>query len=180
EEQFAAGADNDPYGFKPTDLVVDRDGSLFIADWADGQRPKRGRGRVYRVSHAGARAAPARPLPRGASVDLLITRLDSDSYHERVQAQEAIQSRGPAAVEALLGAVARGRVGVRGRLHAVWAVARAGGAGAAGRLLDLALGDADPRVQAQAVRALADLTDPSLVGGAGDEKLARRLAAWAE
>ena len=26
EIDFAAGADDDPYGFKPTDLVVDRDG----------------------------------------------------------------------------------------------------------------------------------------------------------
>lgn len=39
EIEFASGAENDPYGFKPTDLVVDRDGSLLIADWADGQRP---------------------------------------------------------------------------------------------------------------------------------------------
>jgi glucose/arabinose dehydrogenase len=52
EIEFAAGADNDPYGFKPTDLVVERDGSLMIADWADGQRPKRGRGRIYRVQVA--------------------------------------------------------------------------------------------------------------------------------
>src|SRR4051812_16158900 len=44
EADFAAGAGNDPYGFKPTDLVVDHDGSLFVADWADGQRPRRGRG----------------------------------------------------------------------------------------------------------------------------------------
>jgi putative membrane-bound dehydrogenase-like protein len=50
EVEFAAGAENDPYGFKPTDLVVDRDGSLLVADWADGQRPKRGRGRVYRIT----------------------------------------------------------------------------------------------------------------------------------
>ena len=46
EIDFAAGAANDPYGFKPTDLVVGQDGSLFVSDWADGQRPKRGRGRV--------------------------------------------------------------------------------------------------------------------------------------
>jgi putative membrane-bound dehydrogenase-like protein len=51
EIEFAAGAENDPYGFKPTDLVVDRDGSLLIADWCDGQRPKRGRARIYRVRY---------------------------------------------------------------------------------------------------------------------------------
>src|SRR4029079_15648633 len=43
EIEFAAGAENDPYGFKPTDLVVQRDGALMVADWADGQRPTRGR-----------------------------------------------------------------------------------------------------------------------------------------
>ena len=39
EIEFAAAAENDPYGFKPTDLVATRDGALFISDWADGQRP---------------------------------------------------------------------------------------------------------------------------------------------
>src|SRR5204862_7947912 len=58
EIEFAAGAENDPYGFKPTDLVVDRDGSLLIADWADGQRPKRGRARVYRVQYVGPALLP--------------------------------------------------------------------------------------------------------------------------
>src|SRR5262245_3505170 len=50
EFEFAAAAENDPYGFKPTDLVVQRDGALFVSDWADGQRPKRGRGRIYRIT----------------------------------------------------------------------------------------------------------------------------------
>jgi putative membrane-bound dehydrogenase-like protein len=39
EIDFASGAADDPYGFKPTDLVVDHDGSLLVSDWADGQRP---------------------------------------------------------------------------------------------------------------------------------------------
>ena len=51
--EFAAGGDGDPYGFKPTDLVVQRDGSLIVADWADGQQPKRGRGRIYRITASG-------------------------------------------------------------------------------------------------------------------------------
>src|SRR5262249_40785526 len=53
ETDFAAAAPADPYGFKPTDLVVDGNGALFIADWADGQRPRRGRGRVYQVRYVG-------------------------------------------------------------------------------------------------------------------------------
>src|SRR6266511_1746216 len=53
EIEFAAGAPNDPYGFRPTDVIVDRDGSLLVTDWADGQRPKRGRGRIYRIQYEG-------------------------------------------------------------------------------------------------------------------------------
>jgi putative membrane-bound dehydrogenase-like protein len=53
ESEFAAGAPNDPYGFRPTDVIVDRDGSLLVTDWADGQRPKRGRGRIYRIQYEG-------------------------------------------------------------------------------------------------------------------------------
>src|SRR5438445_2172440 len=62
ESEFAAGAANDPYGFKPTDLVVQRDGTLMVSDWADGQRPKRGRGRIYHIAYA--QASPAKDTPR--------------------------------------------------------------------------------------------------------------------
>ena len=44
EIEFAAGDPKDPYGFRPTDIVVQRDGTIMVSDWADGQRPKRGRG----------------------------------------------------------------------------------------------------------------------------------------
>jgi putative heme-binding domain-containing protein len=178
EQEFASGAESDPYGFKPTDLVVDRDGSLFVADWADGQRPARGRGRIYRIRYVSNRQQPLTP---GHG----IAQLDSDSYHERVEAQEAIERRGPDGAKALRDAMNKGQLGVRGRLHAVWALAHTGGAAAADELFDLARRDPDPRVQAQAVRALADLIDPVLVrhrldAGPGDAKWAERLAAWAE
>jgi putative membrane-bound dehydrogenase-like protein len=53
EIEFAAGAPNDPYGFRPTDIIVQRDGTMMISDWADGQRPKRGRGRIYHIAYPG-------------------------------------------------------------------------------------------------------------------------------
>ena len=56
EIEFAAGAEKDPYGFKPTDLAVQGDGSLIVADWADDQRPRRGRGRIYRIAWGDGRA----------------------------------------------------------------------------------------------------------------------------
>jgi putative membrane-bound dehydrogenase-like protein len=172
EIDFAAGAPTDPYGFKPTDLVVDRDGSLFISDWADGQRPRRGRGRIYHIRYVGEKG-PATAGPADG--------LDSDSYAGRCRAQEALERRGKgAAAEALDDK----RLGPRGRARAAWALAKVGGAEAIERLFALAKSDPDPGVQAQAVRALADLTDPVLVrhrldAGPGEAALAERFASLA-
>jgi len=153
ETDFAAGAPTDPYGFKPTDLVVDRDGSLFVSDWADGQRPKRGRGRIYRILHGGnaERRRAADP----------IAGLDSESYYERCDAQEALERRGPAGVAAVIRAWQNKKLGVRGRLHAVWIQAKAILPGT-WKLFDLLTNETEPRVQAQIVRAFADIADPVL------------------
>jgi putative membrane-bound dehydrogenase-like protein len=164
EIEFARGADRDPYPFKPTDLVVERDGSLLVADWADGQRPMRGRGRIYRITCTDkeARSGPPLNLPRAAPLSQWVHRLDSASHHARCEAQAVIEGRGREGRRALQEALDRGRVGRRCRLHAVWILARAG-AGERERLLALAGKDPDPGVQAQAVRAIADLADPVLV-----------------
>jgi putative membrane-bound dehydrogenase-like protein len=188
EIDFAAGDPKDPYGFKPTDLIVDRDGSLFIADWADGQRPRRGRGRVYHVRYAGRKGeeppAPWKERELPARLEELVAWLDSDSGWERERAQEAIERRGKDAAAAVTEALKKGRLGVRGRLHAVWVLAKLEGAASVEQLLPLAKSDPEPRVRAQALRAVADLTDPLLVrhrfdAGAGDAALAERLAALA-
>jgi putative heme-binding domain-containing protein len=180
EMEFAAGAANDPYGFKPTDLVVQRDGSLFVADWADGQRPKRGRGRIYRITAKGNGQGHS---PRTGNRNA-VAGLDSESYFERLDAQEAIERRGGEALATVKKAIREGRLGVAGRLHAIWILAHAGRGGCIEELFRLVETDPDPRVQAQSVRALADLTDPVLVAhrldaGPGDAQVARRLAALA-
>src|SRR5207245_4084445 len=88
--EFAAGAANDPYGFKPTDLVVQRDGTLMVSDWADGQRPKRGRGRIYRIAYD--RSSPAKDrekpqtAPKDAGPERWLAQLTSGSYYERCDA----------------------------------------------------------------------------------------------
>src|SRR5262249_52748329 len=95
EIEFAARAPRDPYGFKPTDLVVARDGSLFVADWADGQRPRRGRGRIYQVRYVGKPGVPPAPgeaRPPGA--DEALPLLDSESSFERCRAQAVLERRG--------------------------------------------------------------------------------------
>jgi putative heme-binding domain-containing protein len=182
EIEFAAGARNDPYGFKPTDLVVERDGSLIVVDWADGQRPKRGRGRIYRIRYVGKGGGqPAQLLPRDADLDRCLARLDSDSCYERCRAQRLIERRGQEGRNAVTQALRKSRIGVRGRKHAVWLLARMGGMANGDKLFGLAQTDADPSVQAQAVRAIADLADPvfskhRLNAGRGDAAVASRLA----
>jgi putative membrane-bound dehydrogenase-like protein len=182
EIEFAAGAERDPYGFKPTDLVVDYDGSLFVSDWADGQRPKRGRGRIYRIRHAEAKLAAAGPKPQ--TLEQWMAQLDAESYHARTLAQTELERRWPNGIKTVAEALARGRLGVHGRCHAIWIRAHGEGPDAAEWLLRTLEHETDPRVQVQAVRALADLADPVLVqhrldGGVGDAGLAARLAALA-
>ncbi|HEV3022581.1 MAG TPA: PVC-type heme-binding CxxCH protein, partial [Pirellulales bacterium] len=118
EIEFATGAENDPYGFKPTDLVVERDGSLIVVDWADGQRPKRGRGRVYRIAYSGGEQAPAEDQAQAAGTNGFLADLDSESYYRRVDAQEAIERLGREGLAALRDALGARRIGIRGRLHA--------------------------------------------------------------
>jgi hypothetical protein len=183
EIEFAAGAGNDPYGFKPTDIVVDHDGSLLIADWADGQRPKRGRGRIYRIRYEarGTQGAPGPGTAPDRSLEEWVRELDAESYLARAEAQRVVMDRGPRGRAALLERLHAGELGVRGRLHAVWALARWGGAGAHIELSRLAEGDVDGSVRAGAVRALADLSDPVFLArrldtGPGDADMIQRLA----
>jgi putative membrane-bound dehydrogenase-like protein len=180
--EFAAGGDNDLYGFKPTDLVAQRDGSLVVADWADGQRPKRGRGRIYRIA-----ASDPHPHvdPAGNGIRGEIARLDSESYAERFDAQRRIERLGRETLAAVRDALRPGGLGVLGRLHAVWILSHVDGRSAIEELLDLVRSDPDPRVQAQAVRAVADLSDPvltqhRLASEPGDAALAATLAALAD
>src|SRR5262249_39335579 len=128
ESDFAVGAPDDPYGFKPTDLVVDRDGSLFISDWADGQRPRRGRGRIYQVRYVGKNAEPGHEEP--SRLEDLVARLDSESEWERTRAQEAIERRGKEGAAGVRAALEGKRLGARGRARGVWALARVEGAAA--------------------------------------------------
>ena len=175
EIEFAVAAENDPYGFKPTDLVVGRDGALFVSDWADGQRPKRGRGRIYRVTPTGMLKTIEKPA----------TGLDSRSYYERCDTQLALEKQGDAGLKAVRGMLADGKLSPRGRSHALWIIAHLDGAKALDDLLAVAKLEPELSVRAQAVRVIADLTDPVLVkhkldAGPGDAIIAAKLAAIGE
>ena len=166
EVHFAEGDGSDTYPFKPTDVIVQRDGTLMVADYADGQRPKRGRGRIYHIAYVGQDADPAKKE----------TGLDSESYYERCETQSAIERSGktPSLKD----------LSPRGRMHAIWALTKIDGPKAIEPLLKIVATDNDPSVRAQAVRAIADLADPVLTkhmldAGRGDAKLAGQLATLA-
>lgn len=189
EIDFAVGAPTDPYGFKPTDLFVDRDGSLLISDWGDGQRPKRGRGRIYRIAHSAATAL--NPKPTATGLPDLVLQLDSPSYLARVEAQHLIERRGTDGLGAIRSALKSGTLSATGRGHAIWILATVGAGptlglsgyheSSLGELSEIASSDRALYVRAQAIRAMADLTDPviqkhKLESGRGDAQDASHLA----
>ena len=190
EVDFAAGSPDDPYGFKPTDLVVDYDGSLLISDWGDEQRPNRGRGRIYRVSvvRKSATTVVVNKITQDTSDGELIKLLGSPGHHQRFAAQMEIQrrvqsegQRGKKSMERLRASMENQNSSAVGRLHGVWIIAHCTAENAIDVLLDIARGDPDSRVQVQAVRAVADLTDSILIedeiaGGRGETHIAAGLA----
>jgi glucose/arabinose dehydrogenase len=184
--EFASGAAGDPYGFKPVDVIVDWDGSLLVADWADGQRPKRGRGRVYRLQPSGDGMPPvATRFASGpdhsltsVSPEQWLVQLESGSYHARVQAQARLLALGPNAwnlIRPRMLPSESATLGRLGQLHGVWIAALSLGRDATDDLFELAR-DAEPDVALQAVRALADLYDPVLNQHRLDNMVAPQLS----
>ncbi len=161
EIEFAAGAPKDPYGFKPTDVVVQRDGAMMVSDWCDGQRPKRGRGRIYRITPAEA-IPMSKMAKQGADIGSWIAQLNSESYYSRLDAQSALERVFDKALRPLGVAIKDDKFGPRGRMHAIWILATTVGL-LVSDLSTIAKSDSDARVRAQAVRALVDLSDPVLV-----------------
>src|SRR5262249_2888581 len=176
EFEFSPGAADDPYGFKPTDIIVQRDGTMMVSDWADGQRPKRGRGRIYHIAYVGDGNVPPKVEVSNKKLKII-----SASSYERIEAQQSLEKLGPdvSAIIRVLFKVDRD-MDVTTRIHYVWVVAHVGGPQAVAQLFELAEYEGDQHVRAQIVRAIADLADPVLVkhrldAGAGDPRVAENI-----
>ena len=138
--------------FRPSDIAVAPDGSVFIADWND---PAVGghnmqdieKGRIYRLAPAGhVRSIPQLDLETDEG---LAAAFGSPNQATRARAYQELQLRGNDAREMLL-AIWRSPY-VKMRARALWLAAPMGAAGEAA--LEEALADADPRFRVLGLRA---------------------------
>ncbi len=128
---------DDPW-FRPVDLKLAPDGTLYIADFynciighyevpLDHPRRDRTRGRIWRVVYKGDGAAP-RPMPDlfKASLEDLIALLQDENLQIRVRATNQLVERiGKPALEPAKRSL--GGADPRARAHALWVVERLGG-----------------------------------------------------
>ncbi len=141
--------------FRPSDVAVGTDGSVFIADWYDpivgghGMADKESFGRIFRVVPKGGTLKPAKYDLGAGAVEALL----SPAVNVRADGWQALQKQGPAGI-----AAARKRFAAekdpRARARLLWFLAAAKQAEPGKALRDR---DADIRITAfRALRAHAD------------------------
>ena len=138
--------------FRPVDVCVAPDGSLFVADWYDPgvgghNMSDQTQGRIFRVAPPNTRyTVPALDLSTAAGA---ARALNSPNHATRYLAYEKLHAMGRGA-ENVLATMYRG-TDARERARALWLLARIPGRGA--RYLDAASRDADPNIRIVALRA---------------------------
>lgn len=164
---------DDPW-FRPVDLKLAPDGSLYILDFYNKiighyevplKHPGRDRfrGRIWRVVYTGAdgRAAPPRPMPDLARLptEQLIERLGDPNLTVRVLATEELVSRKerPAAEQLLPNDA--GETGAWRRAHGLWVLERTAQGGLSDEQIERLAGDPADVVRVHLMKALAERPD---------------------
>jgi putative membrane-bound dehydrogenase-like protein len=148
-EDMVTSTDN---WFRPSDLCVAPDGSVFVADWYDPGVGGHGmgditRGRIFRLAPKGNR--PAVPKVDLESKDGLLAALSSPNLAVRYMAMARLQGMDADAAKEILEPAAVQTDNVCLRARALWQIGRLGGHRASlGRALD----DPDPRFRVLAYR----------------------------
>ncbi|MBW3629073.1 MAG: heme-binding domain-containing protein [Gemmatimonadetes bacterium] len=147
---------------RPTDLVVDHHSNLYVSSLSGGQFRYASDtvGYVVRITPPGLTARPAVVRPANPTDAQLISQLLSPRAIDRLQAQQGILKRGPKAAytRALEQVVTNAQHSAEARVAAMFTLKQLIGARANAALVR-ATSDADPRVRALALRALADRKD---------------------
>ncbi|ULQ53140.1 PVC-type heme-binding CxxCH protein [Flavihumibacter fluvii] len=155
--------DNDPW-FRPSDVTVAPDGSLFIADWYDPGVGGHGagdqvRGRIYRVAPTGVKYV--QPNLDYASVEGAIEALFNPNLSVRHHAYTSLQHMGVKAIPALEKSWKENRDS-RKRARALWALLKMPGTDTK-RYLTEAMNDDQPDLRCMAIRAAVQLKEIELL-----------------
>ncbi len=153
--------------FRPSDVAVAPDGSVYIADWYDPAvgghgtgDPQGARGRIYRL-------APSKHKPSVPTLDLqtdagLTAAFASPAQSVFYLAHAELVRRGQAAIGLLQAMSSQGPLL---RARALWLLGRLGPAGRS--TVEAALLDADPRFRILALRVLQIVTAPTSLRSPG-------------
>lgn len=158
--------DDDSKWFRPSDVTVGTDGSLFVADWYDPivgghqMRDKEGYGRIYRI-HPKNKILPI-PEIKLDDLEGQMEALLNPAIHVRAKAAEALLAQGEKAVPALTALLEDGNPFHQAR--AIWLLTRLGQKGwaEASTFLD----DKNPELALSALRALAQFRKEDLLSHA--------------
>lgn len=159
-EDMVESSDN---WFRPSDVCVAPDGSVYVADWYDPGVGGHGmgdltRGRIYRVAPKDAAKDQGDASAKRKQVDLntrdgLWAALDSPNLAQRAQAMAMVSNQGlPKAREVLEGAAVQKKDAAL-RARALWQLGRLGSM----RLVVGAFEDPDPRFRILAMRIMSDM-----------------------
>jgi len=145
--------------FRPMQLSVANDGSVFIADWGwGGWKAPKTLGAVWRLSWSEAR--PATRISDNAPVPELIAALGHVDRDQRLRAEFALVKQGDVAIPPLIQVLHDTTAKPVKKAHALWALDLIGDGspelrGKVSGLIRQVLDDPAPEVRAQAVRELA-------------------------
>ncbi|MDH5397403.1 MAG: PQQ-dependent sugar dehydrogenase [Cyclobacteriaceae bacterium] len=149
----------DPW-FRPSDVTVAPDGSVFVADWYDAgvgghKAADIQRGRIYRISTGGKYKSSALNLTSAAGAAQALLSPNQDVFY---QGWVTLHSMGPNAEEALAGLVKQGGVA---KARALWLLARI--KGRTSHYIKLALDDQNEDIRVQALRMARYLDRENLI-----------------
>ena len=145
--------------FRPMQLSVANDGSVFIADWGwGGWKAPKTLGAIWRLSWPEAR--PATRIPDNAPVPELVAALGHVDRDQRLRAEFALVKQGDVAIPPLIEVLHDTTAKPVKKAHALWALDLIGDASPELRekvtgLIRQVLEDSAPEVRTQAVRELA-------------------------
>jgi putative membrane-bound dehydrogenase-like protein len=156
-EDMVTSTDN---WFRPSDVCVGPDGSVFVADWYDPGVGGHGmgdttRGRIFRITPAGHKGYKVPPVEL-TTKDGVLAALGSPNLAVRYMAMSHLKGLPAEERMAIVEAALKQKENPFLRARALWQLNDPGFRDGLARKLEVALTDTDPRFRTMAVRMLRD------------------------